>query len=43
MDLMKKKSDIPPLLIKEDYGEQVSSFYFLGVHIEEGLAWIVNS
>lgn len=36
----RKNTDIPPLVIKGDYVEQVSNFHFVGVHIEEGLTWI---
>lgn len=36
------ESDIPPLIIKGDYVEQVLNFRFLGVHIKEGLTWSAN-
>ena len=43
IDYRRKKTDITPLIINGDCVEQVSDFRFLGVHLEEGLTWSVNS
>lgn len=43
IDYRREKTDIAPLIISGDRVEQVSDFCFLGVHIEEGLTWSVNS
>ncbi|XP_013766202.1 CD109 antigen [Pundamilia nyererei] len=42
-DLRKTRTDPPPLSIKGDYVEKVSSFKFLGTHISEDLSWSTNT
>ena len=43
IDFRRNKTDITPLFINGDCVERVTSFRFLGVHIEEGLTWAVNT
>ena len=43
IDFSRNKKDIPPLIIKGERVERVSSARFLGVHIEEDLTWNVNT
>ncbi|CAJ1076957.1 uncharacterized protein LOC125983400 [Xyrichtys novacula] len=43
IDYRRIKTDITPLIIGGDCVEQVSDFRFLGVQIEEGLTWTVNT
>lgn len=42
IDFRRKKTDIPPL-INGDCVDRVSSFRFLGVHIEEDFTWTENT
>lgn len=42
IDFRRKKTTVPPLIIKRDYVEQVSNVRFLGVHIEKSLTWSVK-
>ena len=43
IDYRINKTDILPLIINGDCVERVASFRFLGVHMEEGLTWTVNT
>uniref|UniRef100_A0A669B3Y2 Reverse transcriptase domain-containing protein n=1 Tax=Oreochromis niloticus TaxID=8128 RepID=A0A669B3Y2_ORENI len=43
LDFRKTRTDPPPLSIKVDYVERVSSFKFLGTHISEDLSWSTNT
>lgn len=43
IDFRRKKTDITPLLISGDCVEQVTDIRFLGVQLEEGLTWTVNT
>ena len=43
VDFRRRKTDIPPLIINGDCVERVSSFRFLGVHMEEDFTWSVNT
>lgn len=42
VDYRKNKTDIQPLYINGDYVERVSTFWFLGIHMEEDLIWGTN-
>ena len=43
VDFRRKKTEIQPLLIDGGCVERVTSFRFLGVHIQEDLHWGINS
>ncbi|XP_076748086.1 uncharacterized protein LOC143421853 [Maylandia zebra] len=43
MDFCRTRTDPPPLSMKGDYVERVSSFKFLGTHISEDRSWSTNT